>query len=144
MTGTNLFKGDVMDVDEVARDGFEGWNAGKVVVVPGFSNRRGTLVVRLAPRSLVRRIVKRLNSPQSRSPTLRSAATAMDVRLFHITTHDGIRGRARERRETTGPRPSHAKASSIVRTRHQVEATAARHFARPHGTGAARDRSATR
>lgn len=65
ITGTNLFKGGVMDVKEVARDGFEGWNAGRVVVVPGFSNRRGAFVVRLVPRSLVRRIVKRLNSPQS-------------------------------------------------------------------------------
>ena len=65
MTRTNVFKGGVMGADEVARDGFEGWSAGKVVVVPGFSNRRGTLVVRLVPRSLVRRIVKRLNSQAS-------------------------------------------------------------------------------
>jgi len=62
MTRTNLFKASVMGVDDVARAGFDGWNAGEVVVVPGFSNRRGTLVVRLLPRSLVRRAVKRLNS----------------------------------------------------------------------------------
>jgi uncharacterized protein len=62
MTRTNLFQGSVMGVDEVAREAFDGWNAGKVVVVPGFKNRRGALVVRLAPRSLVRRAVKRLNS----------------------------------------------------------------------------------
>jgi short-subunit dehydrogenase len=62
MTGTNLFKGSVMNVDEVARQGFDGWNAGRIVIVPGFSNRRGAMVVRLVPRSWVRRIVKRLNS----------------------------------------------------------------------------------
>ena len=65
MTGTNLFKGGAMSVEDVARAGFEGWNAGTVVVIPGFSNRRGALVVRLSPRSLVRRIVKRLNSQQT-------------------------------------------------------------------------------
>ena len=65
MTQTKLFKAAVMSVGRVAQEGFDGWNAGKVVIVPGFSNRRGTLVVRLAPRSLVRRAVKRLNSQAS-------------------------------------------------------------------------------
>ena len=62
MTGTKMFKGSVMDVADVAREGFDGWAAGKVVVVPGFTNRRGTLAVRLFPRSLVRRVIKQLNS----------------------------------------------------------------------------------
>jgi short-subunit dehydrogenase len=62
MTGTNLFKGPVMDVAQVAREGFDGWKAGKVIVIPGFSNRRTTMIVRLSPRALVRRVVKRLNS----------------------------------------------------------------------------------
>jgi short-subunit dehydrogenase len=61
-TGTNLFKGAVMDVAQVAREGFDGWNAGRRVVIPGFSNRSRAMIVRLAPRALVRRIVKRLNS----------------------------------------------------------------------------------
>jgi uncharacterized protein len=59
---TNLFKEGAMGVDEVARAGFEGWNAGRVVVVPGFKNRQRMLAVRLAPRSFVRRAVKRVNS----------------------------------------------------------------------------------
>lgn len=62
MTESNLFKAAVMHADDVARAAYDGWNAGTVVIVPGFSNRRGTFVVRLAPRALVRRIVKRLNS----------------------------------------------------------------------------------
>jgi uncharacterized protein len=69
MTTTNLFKAAVMDADDVAREAFEGWNAGKVVIVPGFNNRRGTFVVRLVPRALVRRIVKRLNSSSLREGT---------------------------------------------------------------------------
>jgi short-subunit dehydrogenase len=62
MTDTNLFKGSVMRVERVAREGFDGWNGGQVVVIPGAANRRGAMVVRLAPRALVRRIVKRMNS----------------------------------------------------------------------------------
>ena len=62
MRGTNLFKGGTMNVESVAREGFEGWNSGKVVVIPGAANRRGALVVRLSPRGFVRRVVKRLNS----------------------------------------------------------------------------------
>lgn len=66
MRGTNLFKGGTMSVEPVAREGFDGWNSGKVVVIPGFANRRGTLVVRLSPRALVRRVVKRMNSIAAR------------------------------------------------------------------------------
>lgn len=65
MTTTPLFTGAVMDVDRVAREGFAGWKAGRVVVVPGFINRRGTWVARLAPRALVRRVVKKLNTARS-------------------------------------------------------------------------------
>jgi len=65
MTATNLFKGARMKVDDVARDAFDGWNRGDAVVIPGSANRRGALAVRLLPRSMVRRIVKRLNSNAS-------------------------------------------------------------------------------
>jgi short-subunit dehydrogenase len=65
VTETNLFKRAVMDAEAVAREGFDGWNDGQVVVIPGSSNRRGALVVRFAPRAVVRRIVKRLNSQAS-------------------------------------------------------------------------------
>lgn len=67
MTDTNLFKSStLMSVEDVAREGFDGWNAGKTIVIPGFANRRGVAMVKFAPRQMVRRIVKRLNSTTSR------------------------------------------------------------------------------
>ena len=58
---TNLFRRTVMTSADVARIGYEGWKRGKVLVVPGFSNRMGMAVVRFSPRPMVRRVVKRLN-----------------------------------------------------------------------------------
>ena len=62
MTGSRLFKGGVMSGEEVARTGFEGWNTGKRLVIPGLRNRVGAFSIRLVPRSLVPGIVKRLNT----------------------------------------------------------------------------------
>jgi hypothetical protein len=61
VTDIALFKGDVMDVEEVARIGYDGWKAGKALVIAGRRNRIRAFVVRLAPRALVRKIVRRLN-----------------------------------------------------------------------------------
>jgi hypothetical protein len=47
---------------DVARIGYDGWTKRKVIVIPGFPNRQGVALVRFAPRSMVRKIVKRLNS----------------------------------------------------------------------------------
>ncbi len=66
MRSTNLFKAGAMNVEQVGREGFEGWNSGKVLVIPGSANRRATLVVRLSPRAFVRRVVKRMNSIASK------------------------------------------------------------------------------
>ncbi|HTM03756.1 MAG TPA: SDR family oxidoreductase [Vicinamibacterales bacterium] len=65
MQGTPLFRGRVMDAETVARAGYEGWMAGEAVIVPGAANRRGTWLVRLAPRAMVRRIVKGLNTAKA-------------------------------------------------------------------------------
>ena len=62
MTNSNLFRRKTMTAADVARIGYEGWKRGQVLVIPGSSNRLGAAMVRLAPRSMVRRIVKRLNS----------------------------------------------------------------------------------
>jgi uncharacterized protein len=62
MTNSNLFRRETMTAAEVARIGYDGWKTRQVVVVPGFSNRMGVAMVRVAPRSMVRRIVKRLNT----------------------------------------------------------------------------------
>jgi hypothetical protein len=61
VTDAPLFRGDVMDVDEVARVGFEGWKAGKPLVIAGRRNWLRAFAVRLTPRSVVRKIVRRLN-----------------------------------------------------------------------------------
>lgn len=60
-TDARLFRGEVMTVDEVARIGYEGWKAGKILVVPGRRNRLRALLVRLAPRASVVKAVRRLN-----------------------------------------------------------------------------------
>jgi short-subunit dehydrogenase len=61
MTDTNLFRGSTMTSADVAWTGYHGWKHGKVLVVPGVSNRMGMAMVRVSPRPMVRRIVKRLN-----------------------------------------------------------------------------------
>jgi short-subunit dehydrogenase len=62
LTNSNLFRRQTMTSADVARIGYDGWTKGKVLVIPGFPNRLGVALVRLAPRAMVRRIVKRLNS----------------------------------------------------------------------------------
>jgi short-subunit dehydrogenase len=52
----------VTDVKSVASIGYRGFRRGKVLVIPGFRNKLGTFAVRLGPRLVVRKIVKRLQS----------------------------------------------------------------------------------
>jgi short-subunit dehydrogenase len=61
-TTSRLFRGDTMTAEEVAGIGYEGWKRGESLVIAGARNRLGQLIVRLAPRSYVRRIVRRLNT----------------------------------------------------------------------------------
>jgi len=42
--------------------GYQGWKRRKVVVVPGLTNRLGVVLVGVSPRSLVRRLLKYLNT----------------------------------------------------------------------------------
>jgi short-subunit dehydrogenase len=49
---------DAMDPAKVARAGYEGLRAGKVLVVPGFKNRAAVLAVRLLPRAVVRKAMQ--------------------------------------------------------------------------------------
>lgn len=62
LTNSNLFRRQTMTSADVARIGYDGWKDGKVLVIPGFSNRLGVTVVRFSPRAMVRGIVKRLNT----------------------------------------------------------------------------------
>jgi short-subunit dehydrogenase len=59
---TPLFTRATMDAAVVAREGYRGWKTGTLLVIPGAVNRRGVLLAKLAPRSWVRKVVKRLNS----------------------------------------------------------------------------------
>jgi short-subunit dehydrogenase len=61
MQGSRLFTGGAMSAEDVARLGYDGWQAGRRLVIPGVQNRLGTLLVRFTPRALVPRITKRLN-----------------------------------------------------------------------------------
>lgn len=62
ITDSRLFQGGTMSVDEVARIGYEGWKQGRPLVIAGTRNRLSALVVKLAPRAFVRRVVRRLNT----------------------------------------------------------------------------------
>jgi uncharacterized protein len=59
---TLLFRLGTMDARSVANLGYRGFRGGKVLVVPGVRNKLGVFSVRLGPRSVVRKIVKRLQS----------------------------------------------------------------------------------
>ena len=50
-----------MSADEVAGIGYDGWQAGKRLVIPGLKNRLGTVIERLTPRRIVPKLTKRLN-----------------------------------------------------------------------------------
>jgi short-subunit dehydrogenase len=63
LTGSRLFRlATPMPAEEVARVGYEGWMRGRVIVVPGATNRFGVFMVRFGPRAFVRKMTKRLNT----------------------------------------------------------------------------------
>jgi uncharacterized protein len=62
MTKTRLFRLGTMSASDVARIGYDGWKRRKVIVVPGITNRAGVALVRLSPRWMVRKLLKRLNT----------------------------------------------------------------------------------
>ena len=51
-----------MTAARVAEAGYRGCMGGRAVITPGICNKVGTVMVRFAPRSLVRWIVNRLQS----------------------------------------------------------------------------------
>ena len=61
MDGSLLFRMGAMPAVRVARAGYDGFRAGKVVVVPGLRNKLVAFSVRTGPRFLVRKIVKLLH-----------------------------------------------------------------------------------
>jgi uncharacterized protein len=61
MEGSLLFRMGAMNAATVARAGYAGFRAGKVIVLPGIRNKLVAFSVRLGPRAVVRKIVKLLH-----------------------------------------------------------------------------------
>lgn len=61
MEGSGLVRLGLASARSVAEVGYRAMEAGRVVVIPGLFNRMLALSVRVSPRSMVRRVVKRLN-----------------------------------------------------------------------------------
>lgn len=55
-----IFRLGTMDASTVAQAGYRGFRRGRVIVIPGWTNKLGAFSVRLGPRFVVRKIVKRL------------------------------------------------------------------------------------
>ena len=71
MSPTSMPKFMTLSADEVARAGYDGFRAGRRVVVPGLANKLATALVGLLPRRLVLPAVERLQrrrGPGARSP----------------------------------------------------------------------------
>ena len=60
MEDSRLVRGQIADARSVALAGYRGLMAGKTVVIPGFSNKLIPWVVRLSPRGVVTRVVRRM------------------------------------------------------------------------------------
>lgn len=68
LEGSGLFsKQFVADARSVARAGFDGMMAGKVVVIPGINNKLTVFSTRVVPRSFMRRMVKRIQEKRGNS-----------------------------------------------------------------------------
>ena len=55
----------VASAADVARAGYDGMMAGRAIVIPGLANKAGVQAVRVAPRALVRRLVRVLQDRRS-------------------------------------------------------------------------------
>lgn len=67
--GTGLMRLGMASARSVAEAGYRGMEAGRAVVIPGFVNNLLALSVRLSPRWLVRRMVKRINGVARTRPS---------------------------------------------------------------------------
>jgi uncharacterized protein len=60
MEDSRLVNGTIADARSVALAGYRGLMRGKTIVIPGFSNKLVPWVVRLSPRAVVPRVVRRM------------------------------------------------------------------------------------
>jgi short-subunit dehydrogenase len=55
----------LVDVREVARLGYEGMLRGKRIVIPGWKNQVGVELLRLSPRSVVTKVVRKIQEKKN-------------------------------------------------------------------------------
>jgi len=55
----------LVDVREVARVGYEGMKQGKRLVIPGWKNRVGVEMLRISPRAVVTKVVRKLQEKKN-------------------------------------------------------------------------------
>jgi short-subunit dehydrogenase len=55
----------IVDVREVARQGYEGMKRGKRIVIPGWKNRVGVEMLRISPRATVTKVVRKLQEKKN-------------------------------------------------------------------------------
>jgi short-subunit dehydrogenase len=61
MGDSRLIRFGMADARSVSEAGYRGMEAGKAVVIPGVTNKLGSLLVRVSPRAAVRQVVSWLN-----------------------------------------------------------------------------------
>ena len=59
---TRIFTANAMNAAQVAQAGFDALKSNRAIVIPGWKNRAGALLTRIVPRSVVRKIVKKLQT----------------------------------------------------------------------------------
>jgi short-subunit dehydrogenase len=57
---SRLVQGEIADAQSVALAGYRGLMAGKTLVIPGFTNKLIPLIVRVSPRGMITRVVRRM------------------------------------------------------------------------------------
>jgi short-subunit dehydrogenase len=66
LEGTAMINSPLMvDVQEVARMGYEGLKQGKRIVIPGWKNRAGVELLRISPREMVTKVVRKLQEKKN-------------------------------------------------------------------------------
>ena len=61
-----LYRVGMMDAARVARSGYDGWRAGRAIVLPGLRNRLLVLGARFIPRAVLRRLIRALQQKSAR------------------------------------------------------------------------------
>lgn len=66
LEGTAMINSPLMvDVQQVARMGYEGLKQGKRIVIPGWKNRAGVELLRISPREMVTKVVRKLQEKKN-------------------------------------------------------------------------------